>query len=152
MSVQSAYSKLYEDVLEAFKRKIEELSTGQDKILDKVIEGEEEMGDSNNVCMVVGGPDNIVVSGTRSFEHRIIIYASYMSRDINEPGILKRLRNIAGKGYDKIMQDIHLGGAVLVVVPRRIEPGFVVFGEQIYVGVLQTWEARKLQGFEVPSG
>jgi len=151
VSTQSKYSKLSEEVLEAFKSKIEELATGQDKIIDKVIEGEEEMGESNNVCMVLLGPDSIVVSSTRTFEHRFTIFASYMSRDINEVGALKRLRNIAGKGYDKIMSDIHLGGKVLVTFPRRVEPGFIVFGEQIYVGVLQTWEARKMEGFALPT-
>jgi len=149
LSIQSDYSKLYEGVLEAFKAKIEELATGEDKIIDKVIEGEEEMGESDRVCMVLAGPDDIVVSGTRNFEHRITIYASYMSRDIKTDGILKKLRDIAGQGYAKIMSDIKLGGEVMIIFPRRVEPGFIVFGEQVYVGVLQTWEARKREGFSV---
>lgn len=150
MTEQSEFSKLYEGILEAMRAKIEELATGEDKIIERVIEGEEEMGESSSVCLLVGGPDDIVVSGARNLEHRVTVWASYMSKDLNEKGALKRLRNIAGLGYDKIMEDVTLGGEVLICFPRRVEPGFIVYGEQVYVGVLQTWEVRKRAPLTVP--
>ena len=147
---QSKYDELIESVVKKLKDLIQEkLATGADAIIQKVIEGEEEMGESRSVCWIVPGPDTIEHSGMRNLAHNFTIYIVYLSNEVQSKNTMRTLRNIAGHGYDVIMEDITLNGLVEKIIPRVVFPGFMKFGDTIYVGVLQTWVALVREGFEV---
>jgi len=147
---QSAYSQLYDGIIDAFKIAVAELASGEDKVVEDIVEGEEDLGERNSVLMIVGGPDYITHSGMRNLLHIVEVYACYLSREITSVDILKKLRNISGHGYDLVMKDITLGNTVEACIPISVNPGFIKYGETIYVGVLQTWHIKKREGFVVP--
>lgn len=149
LTTPSDYSKLSEGVLKAIMEAVAPLATGEDKLLDAISEGEEILGEYKSQAMIVLGPDNIDHHGMRELLHKITVWICYLSKDVSEKGVLKKLRNIAGHGYDLIMEDITLGQTVLKAIPRRVEPGFVRVGEDIFVGVMQTWEIWKTASFTV---
>jgi hypothetical protein len=144
----SEYNKLVDGPLEKIKELLREnLASGEDKIVDKVIEGDEEIGETKSVVWVMPGPDNIEHSGMRNLAHNVTFYIVYLSSEVQTKDTTRRLRNIAGHGYDVIMTDITLGGLVEKIIPKQSHPGFMKFGETIFVGVLQTWVAVVREGF-----
>lgn len=145
MTEQSKYSKLMEAVLEAFRTKIGELATGEDKVIEKIVESGEDPGLTKSALLLGLGPDTIVQFGMRQLRHDIEIVAVYVCTDKRDAGALKRLRNIAGLGYDKIMEDRTLGGKVIKCMPAAVTPTVLSWQDEAWVLVMQRWVAWKLE-------
>jgi len=146
----SDYNKLVDAPVEKIKELLrEKLGSGEDKIIDKVVEGEEELGEHKSIAWVVPGTDNIEHSGMRNLVHNVTIYIIFLSSEYQTTNTMRSLRNIAGHAYDLIMDDITLGGLVEKIIPRQSQPGFMKFGETVFVGVLQIWTALIREGFTI---
>lgn len=148
----SEYTTIEEGILEAVRNVlIEGLISGEDKLVEKVVERIEDFGEYEKLCYVTPGPNDIRHHGARNLLHQQQVWILYLTREEDSPDTVKRQKNIAGHGYDLILADITLGGEVSKIVPLRVESGQMYFAGQIYVGVFQTWVAWKTQGFTVPS-
>lgn len=144
MSEYVSLSTIVEPLLQEFKDELALLN-----LFAEINEGEKVYEGSDAWAMVIPGPDNISKAGLQQVLHQMTIWTLFLQAHGDTTP--KALREVAEKGYDKLMEDQTHGGNCWECLPIHWEAGYMQFGPTTFVGVQTAWLARAYQTYDLPT-